>query len=121
MKTMIYALTLAVVVVVAGVAGCTGSIPSDPAGIVGAVTSIQPGSGDVVATMLVEGGEQVFGAVSDKAQVAVVRTTRIYAADGSRIQAAQIDAGATVRVWFDGAVAESYPVQGTAEAIQLTE
>jgi hypothetical protein len=32
---------------------------------------------------------------------------------------ARLAKGTRVRVWFEGAVAESYPVQGSAKAVQI--
>ena len=72
-------------------------------------------------SILVVGGEQPEGAVSDKAQVRVTDETRVFAADGSAAKLEDLSVGAQVKVWFVGAVAESYPVQGTAEVIQFVE
>ena len=38
---------------------------------------------------------------------------------GSPTKPSGVGVGTNVRVWFSGAVAESYPVQGTAQAVQI--
>ena len=68
--------------------------------------------------MLVEGVEQPPGAVSDRAMVTVTDQTLV-ARNGRRIPAQDLEVGMTVRVWFEGAVAESYPVQGTAGFVEV--
>ena len=96
--------------------------PSEPAGITGSVTSVVAGDGRP-ASMLVEStGTPVAGAISDKAQVNIPPATMFFGPDG---KAATLDSishiaqGTRVRVWFEGAVAESYPVQGSAKAVQI--
>lgn len=108
-------------------AGCSGSKPpEDTPGITGEIGAFQRvDSGTVIATMLVEGGPQPHGALSDKAMVSLTDETRLFSAEGGRIELDEFEEaardGATVSVWFTGPVAESYPVQGTAEAVQLTD
>ena len=113
------ALLLAVVL-----SGCSGgrTVPSEPAGITGRVTSLVAGDGRP-ASLLVEGANpQPAGAVSDKASVDVPTSTQFFDAKG---EPATLDAiggittGTRVKVWFQGAVAESYPIQGSAKAIQI--
>jgi hypothetical protein len=110
---------MAVLVVV--ITGCSRGVPTEPVGIVGTVTDLQPGTGDVLYSIRVEGPDQIPGSVSDKAQVTVNKQTRLFAEDGTTAQPTDITQGDTVRVWFTGAVAESYPVQGTAMALQLVK
>lgn len=104
--------------VVAAIVGCSPTLPAETPGITGAVTSLVPGD-ERPASILVEGGTQPEGAVSDKAQVTVVPSTQVFGADGGTAPASAIVQGAQVKVWFEGAIAESYPVQGTAKAIQV--
>ena len=94
-------------------------VPTTPVGIVGEIKSVEfSDGGEIIATMLVEGGEQPAGAVSDKAMVTVTTDTNV--AQGDRwVPAQDLAVGMTVRVWFDGAVAESYPVQGSASFIEV--
>ncbi len=97
--------------------GCSSAPPTGPPGIIGEITALETtGAG---LSMLVEGGKQPEGAVSDKAQVKVVGSTEVFDSDGSLTDADELAAGDQVTVWFEGAVAESYPVQGTASAVQL--
>jgi hypothetical protein len=93
--------------------------PTTPAGITGQITRLDESQQrGVVCTMLVEGDEQPAGAVSDKAMVTVSDETSV--ARGDRwVPAQDLAVGMTVRVWFEGAVAESYPVQGTASFIEI--
>jgi hypothetical protein len=103
--------------------GCSAPAPpSDPAGITGSVTSVVAGDGRP-ASMLVEGpSPQPSGALSDKAQVTIPPSTMFFDATGkpAALEAvAHIGPGTKVRVWFEGAVAESYPIQGSAKAVQI--
>lgn len=96
---------------------CAPAPPSEAPGIVGVVTSLVPGA-ERPGSILVEGAAQ-SGAVADKAQVSIGEATQVFAPDGTPAAASTIVSGATVKVWFTGSVAESYPVQGSAKAIQL--
>ncbi len=73
-----------------------------------------------LGSITVEGGEQPEGAVSDKAVVNVTKETAIFDADGKASTPDKLQVGTEVKVWFAGPVAESYPVQGTASAVQIT-
>lgn len=107
--------------------GCSISKPPEGTpGITGEIKEFRRvDSGTVIATMLVEGGPQPHGALSDKAMVSITEETRIFSAEGDRIEIDELEDaaadGATASVWFTGPVAESYPVQGTAKAVQLTD
>ena len=109
-------------VVLATSSGCAPGLPSSPSSITGTVTTIVPGDGRP-ASFLVEGAQpQLQGAVSDKAQVSIPPATQFFDAQGGPATLAQVGAiarGTKVRVWFEGAVAESYPVQGSAKAVQI--
>lgn len=113
------ALALAALLIAGTITGCAADAPPDAdAGIIGSITSMDHLiNGEL--SMLVEGGPQAAGALSDKAQVAVTTDTRIFDARGKRIGMDALKAGLGVRVWFTGPVAESYPIQGEAAAIQL--
>jgi hypothetical protein len=101
-------------------AGCGPSLPSDTPGIEGVVASVEAAAGDGTFTVLVEVPEGVdpTGFVSDKASVRITPETLIFSPGGSSGDASLIASGVGIRVWFEGPVAESYPVQGTAGAIQ---
>jgi len=120
-RTPIFVAVLVVLAVSAGVlAGCAQKLPDAVPGITGAVTSLEPGDGRP-ASILVEGGQQPVGAISDKAQVRIAPGTVCFDKDGEPTEGGNILVGTNVNVWFDGAVAESYPVQGTAMAVQILD
>ena len=104
------------------VTGCASGPPEDPPGIVGAITNVSSGdeSGARSTVILVESPAPDASFVSDKASVSVSAETPVYDAAGDKTDRAALLAGVEVRVWFAGAVAESYPVQGQAAAVQLT-
>ena len=85
-------------------------------GIRGEVTNITENQESL--TILVEG---VIDADTeyDKASVAIDGSTVIESADGSALEAGDISLGDTVEIVFDGAVAESDPVQGTAKIVRI--
>jgi hypothetical protein len=105
---------LALVAAAVALVGCATRLPDTPAGITGTVMSLVPGD-----ERPVEGGAQPAGAASDKAQVAINPGTMFFDSSGNPTKASGITVGTKVRVWFDGAVAESYPVQGSAQAVQI--
>jgi hypothetical protein len=118
-RIMIALLSLALAACVAGpLAGCAPVLPTAPAGITGTVTSLVPGD-ERPASMMVEGPTQPAGAVSDKAQVTIEPATMFFDAQGKSTKGSSIAVGTQVKVWFQGAVAESYPVQGSASAVQI--
>lgn len=104
-----------------GVTGCGPSLPDEPAGIEGVATSVDRSAGDGRLTVLVEVPEGVdaAGFVSDKASVRVLPETLVFTPGGSQGDLELIEPGVGIRVWFEGPVAESYPVQGTASAVQV--
>jgi hypothetical protein len=97
------------------VSGCAAGVPTEAPGITGTVVAVtQAGDG---ASILVTGSGQV-----DKAAILVdARTTLLRQAAGGTSAAftTDIKVGSHVRVWFDGPVAESYPVQGHAGTVLL--
>ena len=119
--SVLLALAACVATVALATAGCAASLPSDPPGITGTVTSLVPGDGRP-ASISVEGSAQPSGAVSDKAMVTIPPATMFFDAGGEAASLpaiAGIAKGTKVRVWFEGAIAESYPVQGSAKAVQI--
>ena len=61
---------------------------------------------------------------SQKAAVRLTDQTKIYRRSGSSFEAighAEVALGKRVRVWFEGPVAESYPIQGAAAVVLLEE
>nr|WP_233150274.1 DUF3221 domain-containing protein [Pontibacter sp. BT310] len=55
-----------------------------------------------------------------QASVKVDENTLIEDNNGKRLKAGQLRQGQLVEIWFDGAVMESMPVQGTAIAIRAS-
>ena len=111
---------LAGALVIVGVAGCAPAKPTGVPGITGEITYFTiPASSAAIAQITVEGGTQPEGAVSDKAVVAITKKTALLGANGATIKVDALKVGSEVKVWFTGPVAESYPVQGTASAVQL--
>jgi len=108
-------LSIALAVTALLATACAAGVPTDPPAITGLVSTAS-GSGDGT-TILVTGSGQV-----DKASVFIdARTTLLRKTDTgtSALLLADITAGARVSVWFDGPVAESYPVQGHAGTVLL--
>lgn len=100
--------------------------PPEPTGqpdITGVVTyASDVTNGDIVGSFLVEGGEGDY----DKASVTVTADTVWYrrTADGYEVIDAPTPADLTGKrgaVRFTGAVAESYPVQATADWVIVTD
>lgn len=105
--------TLAVALAALAVVGCAPE-PRPPSGdpsIRGEITSLDPT--DEGASMLVESsGEPVFEV--DKAQVTLDEASVLLRVTKDGYESANIsdlDEGDVVDVWFEGPVAESYPVQ----------
>ena len=120
--TLAIAVALALAAASLGLASCSPSILSTPPGITGTVTAVVPGDGRPASISVVGANPQPAGAVSDRATVTIAPTTLFFAADGAPAKlpaVAAVAKGTRVKVWFAGAVAESYPVQGTASAVQI--
>jgi beta-N-acetylhexosaminidase len=87
----------------------------------GEITSLTPGSGDTLITILIEGkGEPDTG--YDKASVRVEEDTEVFRARGTdrvEVEWSDLAEGQTVEAWFEGPVAESYPVQAKAGRIVI--
>jgi len=101
--------------------GCASTVPTEAPGLIsGTVISVVPGD-DRPASILVEEQAPPADGTLDKAQVAIAPSTQVFGPDGAEAAASTIVEGARVKVWFEGPVAESYPVQGTAKAVQVLE
>ena len=100
-----------------------GQLPEDSGsqlvtyGVAGRVTKItNTGTGDEI-TILVESESENNGAEYDKASVAITDETIIYGVDGNETN--NVELGQYVRVFFEGEVMESYPVQATAKQVNI--
>jgi uncharacterized protein DUF3221 len=105
---------LLVLSVVVAAACAPSGPPTREADISGVVTQVS----DDRATVLVEERPQDT-AGSAKASVRITADTRLWTADGRRASAADIVLGSNVRVWYDGPVATSYPLQAKGGDIAL--
>ena len=108
-------------------AGCAAEkatapgIPVTPAGITGRITSISA-NGAYRGTIRVESDPTTPS--GPKALVTVTGETAIYRIIQTPVSTAEtdfrgFDVGQWVRVWFDGPVLESYPVQGSAGTVVI--
>ncbi len=119
MHRAIIALALVILAGLGTAAGCTTSPqrPDADPSIRGAITSLQQLDGGG-ASLLVEGVVEQDTSY-DKASVRVTPDTTIIADDGTAKDAGSLRTGLRVEIWFTGAVAESYPVQATADTIVI--
>ena len=92
--------------------------PSAPADITGVIRDLTPGGDAGSVTLLVVADPGATSSV-DRASVRVTKSTVVWTADGVRGAASALAKGGRVAVWFSGPVAESYPVQATAGAIEI--
>ncbi|MDZ4170209.1 MAG: protease inhibitor I42 family protein [Coriobacteriia bacterium] len=119
------AVVLGAMALAAALAACSVAPPAEPPGIEGVVTDVTQGEGGAL-TILVEvpadlvGSSEASEFVSDKASVTLDDATTVLDSSGAATSRAALEKpSAIVRVWFKGPVAESYPVQGVAEAVQI--
>ncbi len=103
--------------------GCSvASLPSERAGITGTITTIVPGDGRPASFEVEAADTSMTTPVSDKAVVNIPTSTQFFDAKGTPATLAavgRIHTGSQVRVWFEGAVTQSYPVQGSAKVVQI--
>ena len=103
------------------VLGCTERVPARAADITGQITRATTG--------IVDGSRRILVLVeavpndpsgSPKALVTVDRTTRVLHANASIVAKVEdLLPGTTVSVWFEGPVAESYPLQARAGTLVI--
>jgi len=96
-------------------------LPDSGPGIRGVITKSNSTAGS--RFILVEENPS-DAAGSQKASVRLNDGTKIYRRVGSNLEKigqAELTAGKTVSVWFEGPVAESYPVQGSASLVLLED
>lgn len=119
------ALAVLAAVVVGGCGGLTAqpapsatAPPSVPAGISGTIHRLTRDADSGQTVILVVDDGAIPGAV-DRAVVKVTSDTVVWMLKGGTGTAADLGPGQFVSVWFDGPVAESYPVQATAADIRI--
>ena len=88
----------------------------DPIGAAGEIQAVTVSDNPNILGTITVKGDPNGGAIYDYAVVTVVSDTTI---DGAAF--ADLKVGMNVTVIFDGPVAESYPVQGTAASITVVE
>ena len=100
-----------------GALACGGGAPTGRPDIAGVVTAVQRDAAGRVTSVLVEErpGET---AGSAKASLRISATTVVRRGDAPA-SPNDLRQGQRVQAWFSGPVAESYPVQATAAAIQI--
>jgi hypothetical protein len=91
--------------------------PSTPADITGTIHDLTTADTGLPVLLVVDDGA-LKGTV-DRASVAVTPDTVVWLLKGGRGSSADLGAGQMVSVWFDGPVAESYPVQARAGEIAI--
>jgi len=92
-------------------------VPHEAPGIHGVITSVDSTAGRQM--ILVEENPN-DSAGSQKAAVRLTGQTQVYRRSGSsleEIDRSGLTMGTSVSVWFEGPVAESYPVQGSASVV----
>jgi hypothetical protein len=106
------------VLVVAAACGASAGPPTKTADLVGVITRSTNGG----KTILVE-EIPTDPSRGGKASVTIDADTRIWdtidPSKAFRIEASRLTVGITARVWFDGPVATSYPLQGKAADIAI--
>lgn len=115
-------LVLALLLAALALTACSASLPSDRPGITGTITTVVPGDGRPASFLVEAADPKLTNPVSDKATVNVPPGTQFFDDQGKQATLAlvgKIGVGTQVRVWFDGAVTQSYPVQGSAKAVQI--
>jgi hypothetical protein len=92
--------------------------PAVPADITGTIHDLARNEATGLPVLLVVDDGAMPGA-PDRASVSVTADTVVWMLKGGRGSAAALGAGQMVSVWFDGPVAESYPVQAKAGVIRI--
>lgn len=89
-------------------------------GVAGFITEINTdASGDNLASILVEGKLDENGAEYDKGYVSIDANTLIYLSEQATVE--DLEVGQYVQVFYEGPVAESYPVQGYGRQINVVD
>jgi len=115
---------LLVSAIACGDAPTAPTVPSSPEGIAGRITSVVA-TGNFSGRILVEfnpssatSGPKALVTVTGTTTIFVVRSGNVSLFD-SNGEFRSLALGQWVRVWFNGPVAESYPVQGTAGTVVI--
>lgn len=71
-----------------------------------------------ISGIYVEGEESEAYSIT-AASVTIDENTKLFNEDGKTVKFSDLEEGDSVEIEFEGSIAESYPVQGTAKAIRL--
>ncbi|MTI49167.1 DUF3221 domain-containing protein [Sporosalibacterium faouarense] len=95
---------------------------TDTLGAKGKITEVYFNDDDVLISILVDGEDEAKNNSNlyGKARVEISQDTSILK-DDEKVSIESLKKGQKVGIVFDGAVAESYPVQGTAKKILILE
>lgn len=113
-------LSAAVMLAVAlGVAGCTPVPPDTDPIIRGVITQVTPGDESGGAILVV--WHDSLGEVLELDSIAasIDENTEVFDREGKLIEFADLEVRDVVDVWVSGAIAESYPPQGRADAVRV--
>ncbi len=102
-----------------GVAGCAPTPPDTDPTIRGVITEITPGdeSGGVVLVVWHDSLGEVLEL--DSIAASIDENTEVFDREGELIEFADLEVRDVVDVWVSGAIAESYPPQGRADAVRV--
>jgi hypothetical protein len=114
---LLFAVLAASLIACGGDGTTTPTVPTESAGIAGRITSVVA-LGNYAGTIRVE-AEPTSPTSGAKAMVTVVNASTILTLDRKEGDFRSLSTGQWVRVWFSGAVALSYPVQGTAATVVI--
>jgi hypothetical protein len=128
-RTLALTALAALAVLVAALGACGGAAggsaspsptapPAVPADITGTVHDLTTNTTTGLPVLLVVDDGAIPGN-PDRASVTVTPDTVVWMLKGGRGAAGDLGAGQMVSVWFDGPVAESYPVQARAGVIRI--
>ena len=94
--------------------------PQEAPSIRGTLTAIESGTQGQGGLLTIEEDPNAT-AGSAKARVRLTGATNLIRANGQRLGFTEFKVGQRLEAWFEGPVAESYPVQATAKAVRVIE
>jgi len=100
--------------------GCSEETTADTIGIRGEIKEIFTTEDGLSITGILVEGEVQEDTMYDSANITIDENTEIYMGE-EKITVEELETGFMVEVVFEGPVAESYPVQGTAKKITIIE
>ncbi|NLX62988.1 MAG: DUF3221 domain-containing protein [Tissierellia bacterium] len=99
--------------------GCSGEA-ADTIGIRGEIKEIYTSEDGLTITGILVEGEVQDDTMYDSGSITINEDTEIYMGE-EEVTPEELSVGLMVEIIFDGPVAESYPVQGTAKKIIIIE